>query len=90
MRQHANLVVRSASGARTATLHPISYDKAEISDVSDLTMPHAGDTSQNLLWRLKNGEAPEGLSPDAVVILVGTNDLSKSFITKVSLLSVLN
>lgn len=49
---------------------------------------HAGDTSQNLLWRLKNGEAPEGLSPDAVVILVGTNDLSKSFITKVRALTV--
>ncbi|KAK9861265.1 hypothetical protein WJX84_008063 [Apatococcus fuscideae] len=39
----------------------------------------SGDTSQNLLWRLKNGEAPEGLAPQAVVILIGTNDLSKSF-----------
>lgn len=53
-------------------------------------MCHAGDTSQNLLWRLKNGEAPEGLSPDAVVILVGTNDLAKSFITKVSPVSQLS
>ena len=46
----------------------------------------AGDTSQNLLWRLKNGEAPEGLAPQAVVILIGTNDLSKSFGNKVSAL----
>lgn len=32
-----------------------------------------GDRIQNVLWRIKNGEA-EGLAPKAVVLLVGTNN----------------
>jgi len=37
----------------------------------------AGDTSRNLAWRLEHGEGPERLRPAAVVILVGTNDLTQ-------------
>ena len=32
-----------------------------------------GDTTQNVLWRITNGEI-EGLSPKAVVLLIGTNN----------------
>jgi lysophospholipase L1-like esterase len=34
-----------------------------------------GDTTQNLLWRLKYG-ATENLDPKAVILLIGTNNLS--------------
>lgn len=33
-----------------------------------------GDTTQNLLWRIRNGEV-DGISPKAAVLLIGANDL---------------
>lgn len=35
----------------------------------------AGDTSQNLMWRLMHGELPRASQPRLVALLVGTNDL---------------
>mmetsp|Transcript_40344 Transcript_40344/g.48899 ORF Transcript_40344/g.48899 Transcript_40344/m.48899 type:complete len:271 (-) Transcript_40344:217-1029(-) len=35
----------------------------------------AGDNTPHLLWRLKDGELAEGLSPKVVVVLIGTNDV---------------
>lgn len=36
-----------------------------------------GDTTQNVLWRIENGEL-DGLSPKVVVLLVGVNDFAAS------------
>ena len=41
-----------------------------------LLLPPAGDTTQNLLWRLQNGEGSAALAPKVAVMLVGTNDLT--------------
>lgn len=37
----------------------------------------AADRTAHLLWRLQNGELPEGLKAKVVVVLIGTNDLGQ-------------
>jgi lysophospholipase L1-like esterase len=36
----------------------------------------SGDVTQSLLWRLDNGHWPEALQPDAIVLLIGTNNIA--------------
>lgn len=52
-----------------------------LGEYSPLTLAIAGDTTSNVLWRLRNGGFPDKTSlksPAFVVLLVGTNDLSAS------------
>ena len=44
-----------------------------------LPLAIAGDTTANVLWRLRNGGFPER-PPAYVVLLIGTNDLSRSVV----------
>lgn len=41
-----------------------------------LALGISGDTTANLLWRIRHGELPRGLAPEKIVLLIGTNDLA--------------
>jgi lysophospholipase L1-like esterase len=49
--------------------------KKNFSPLGAVNFGIGGDTTQNLLWRLKFG-ATENLDPQAVILLIGTNNLS--------------
>ena len=38
-----------------------------------------GDTSNNVWWRIKNGELPKNHMPKVVVLMVGANDLTAAY-----------
>lgn len=42
---------------------------------SPLNLGVQGDATQGLLWRLENGHWPAALQPDAIVLLIGTNNI---------------
>lgn len=50
--------------------------QAYYGDRNAVNLGYAGDTTANLLWRIRNGEA-DGISPKAAVILIGANNLGK-------------
>jgi len=40
-----------------------------------LNLGISGDTTQGMLWRLENGHWPAALRPEAIVLLIGTNNI---------------
>jgi len=44
-------------------------------ELNAIALGISGDTSSNLLWRIKNGEVPTDLNPRVWWILIGINDL---------------
>ena len=40
-----------------------------------LNLGISGDVTQSVLWRLENGHWPSGLQPEAIVLLIGTNNI---------------
>eukprot|EP01064_Diplonema_japonicum_P016495 TRINITY_DN24500_c0_g1_i1.p1 TRINITY_DN24500_c0_g1~~TRINITY_DN24500_c0_g1_i1.p1 ORF type:complete len:314 (+),score=25.77 TRINITY_DN24500_c0_g1_i1:21-962(+) len=44
-------------------------------DTSPLLLGIAGDTTQNLIWRLLNDELPGSVRPSLIVLLIGTNNV---------------
>ena len=62
-----------------------------LGEYSPLPLAIAGDTTRNVLWRLRNGGFPTpkrreagggSLSPAYAVVLIGTNDLSRSIFAR--------
>jgi lysophospholipase L1-like esterase len=44
-----------------------------------LALGISGDTSQNLLWRIQNGELPDNLQAPVIWLLIGTNDFGRTW-----------
>jgi beta-glucosidase len=49
--------------------------QADMAPMGALDLGLAADTTQNLLWRIDNGEL-SGLHPRAAILLIGTNDFA--------------
>jgi len=67
-----------------------TFTKDKGGDFNGIAMGIAGDTSNNLLWRLMNGEMPWNLNPKVWWVSIGINDLSmKGCSEEVVLLGIL-
>ncbi|CAM9851230.1 unnamed protein product [Ascophyllum nodosum] len=44
-------------------------------DFGALNLGMGGDQTQHLLWRLQNGELPDVLQPESILVAIGTNNL---------------
>jgi len=59
-------------------------------DFNGIALGIGGDTSNNLLWRLLNGEMPDGLDPKVWWVGIGVNDLTnKGCAEEIVLLGIL-
>ena len=58
------------------------FTKAGGGKVNALALGSSGDTSPNLLWHLENGILPETLNPKVWLVLIGTNNLGRTFCSK--------
>ncbi|KAL9182722.1 hypothetical protein ACHAXT_004001 [Thalassiosira profunda] len=67
-----------------------TFTKEKGGDFSGIAMGISGDTTNNLLWRLMNGEMPFGLTPRVWWVGIGINDLTmKGCSEEVVLLGIL-
>ncbi|CAM9365268.1 unnamed protein product [Ectocarpus sp. 12 AP-2014] len=46
-------------------------------DLGSINLGVSGDQTQHLLWRLQNGELPDVLQPESILVAIGTNNLGK-------------
>ncbi|CBN77689.1 lipolytic enzyme, G-D-S-L [Ectocarpus siliculosus] len=46
-------------------------------DLGSINLGVSGDQTQHLLWRLQNGELPDLLQPESILVAIGTNNLGK-------------
>jgi len=53
------------------------FDMDKGGELDGLVLGIAGDKSQNLLWRIQNGEVPRKLKSKVFWVLIGTNDFLK-------------
>lgn len=58
----------------TASWHPNIYQMF-YGHRGALNLGVSGDVTQSLLWRLENGHWPPSLRPEAIVLLIGTNNI---------------
>lgn len=55
------------------------FSKRKKSKYNGLALGISGDTSPMLLWRLKHGELPSNLNPSVFWLLIGTNDIGRTW-----------
>jgi lysophospholipase L1-like esterase len=58
------------------------FTKSGGGSVDGLALGTSGDTSTNLLFHLQNGMLPDSLNPGVWMILIGTNDMGRTFCSK--------
>ena len=59
-----------------------TFTKSGGGSIDTLALGSSGDTSTNLLWHLENGMLPDTLNPKVWLVLIGTNDLGRTFCSK--------
>lgn len=58
-----------------AVMHPLHRPPPPPNRRRALILAISGDETLHLLWRLRHGEGPSGLSPAVVTLMISTNDL---------------
>jgi len=73
------------TSARTQDVPKVfhKYFSKDSGKYEGLALGISGDTSPNLLWRIKNGEFPEKINPKVIWLLIGTNDIGNTWCSPV-------